>query len=87
MPKPFQKDPSSALSVTLRATGKNQAQLAQLLGITTQAVGRWHKDGIPEGRVLQLELITGVSRHVLRPDLYPLPAGAVVQFVEQGEAA
>lgn len=47
-------------------------ELAAKLGISPQAVGRWRKRGrVPAERVLAVELYTGISRSVLRPDLYP----------------
>jgi DNA-binding transcriptional regulator YdaS (Cro superfamily) len=48
-----------------------QAELARLLGVTAQAVSQWD-DGVPPLRVLEVERVSGVSRHELRPDLYPL---------------
>lgn len=48
--------------------------LAKSLGITAQALSQW--DEVPPLRVLQVERITGVPRHELRPDLYPEPARA-----------
>ncbi len=45
------------------------AGLARKLGVSRQAVFQW--DEIPESRVLQLEEVAGISRHDLRPDLYP----------------
>ena len=48
------------------------ARLASLLGISSQAVSQW--DRCPVERVLDVERATGgkVSRHELRPDIYPL---------------
>lgn len=37
--------------------------------ITPQAVSQWKQ--VPAERVLDVERATGVSRHRLRPDLYP----------------
>jgi DNA-binding transcriptional regulator YdaS (Cro superfamily) len=49
-------------------------QLADLIGIRYQAVHKWTRGSVPAERVLQIEQLTGVSRHELRPDLYPLEA-------------
>lgn len=49
-------------------------QLADLLGIRYQAVHKWTKGSVPAERVLQIERLTGVSRHQLRSDLYPVEA-------------
>lgn len=42
------------------------------LGITPQAVGQWTI--CPPLRVRDIERLTGVSRHELRPDIYPREA-------------
>ncbi len=47
-----------------------QSRLARLLGIKQPTICCWAK--VPPLRVLQIEKLTGVSRHLLRPDLYPL---------------
>jgi len=44
-------------------------RLAVVLGITRQAIYQWPR--VPAERVLDIERATGVSRHELRPDLYP----------------
>lgn len=44
------------------------ATLAAALKITRQAVYQW--DRVPPQHVLDVERITGVSRHELRPDLF-----------------
>lgn len=51
-----------------------QSALARALGLKPQAIQRWCKTGaVPANRVLQIETVTKkmVSRHELRPDLYP----------------
>lgn len=48
------------------------SELARRLGITRSAVHQW--DRIPAKRVLEVERETNVSRHELRPDLYPREA-------------
>ena len=47
----------------------SRRKLAKLLGISSQAVYSW--DQVPPLRVLEVERLSGVSRHRLRPDLYP----------------
>ena len=44
--------------------------LARLLGVTRSAISQW--DRVPVERVLDVERLTGVPRHNLRPDIYPL---------------
>lgn len=52
----------------LRAAGYGPAKLARLLdNISSQAISQWRK--VPEDRVLEVERVTGISRHELRPDL------------------
>lgn len=45
-----------------------QISLARALEITPGAVSQW--DRVPAERVLDIERLTGISRHDLRPDLY-----------------
>lgn len=59
---------SEALKRAIEKTG-GLAGLAEPLGISVQAVSQW--DEVPPLRVLAVEQISGVSRHDLRPDLYP----------------
>lgn len=62
-------DKSEALERAVANVG-GQAKFARLIGVTAQAVSQW--DEVPPLRVLTVESISGVSRHELRPDLYPL---------------
>jgi DNA-binding transcriptional regulator YdaS (Cro superfamily) len=49
-----------------------QSALARLLKVTPQAVQKMCASGrVPAERVLEIEKATGVSRHELRPDIYP----------------
>lgn len=47
-----------------------RSELARALGITIGAVSQW--DRVPAERVLDVERVTGISRHELRPDIYPI---------------
>lgn len=44
------------------------AQLARKIGIAQPSVSNWHR--VPAARVIAVEAATGVSRKLLRPDLY-----------------
>lgn len=46
--------------------------LADALGIRVPSVYSWRR--VPPTRVLELERITGIPRHELRPDIYPPPS-------------
>ncbi len=50
-----------------------QTALAEKIGKTQGHVSKWlERDYIPPESVLQIELATGIPRHELRPDLYPV---------------
>jgi DNA-binding transcriptional regulator YdaS (Cro superfamily) len=53
-----------------------QTALARALGLSSQGtVSSWLARGLPAERVLAVEAASGVSRHLLRPDLYPVETG------------
>jgi DNA-binding transcriptional regulator YdaS (Cro superfamily) len=64
---------SEALTRAVRLSG-GQAEFARLIGITAQAISQWKE--VPPLRVLEVERVSGVSRHELRPDLYPVDESA-----------
>lgn len=45
-------------------------QLSLKLGMSRGAASQWKR--IPAERVIQVEQLTGISREILRPDLYPV---------------
>jgi DNA-binding transcriptional regulator YdaS (Cro superfamily) len=40
------------------------------LGTSFSAITQWKQRGIPATRVLEIEKLTGISRHELRPDVF-----------------
>lgn len=66
--------PHAALARAVEVA-EGQLALAKKIGTTQSNVWTWlHKSkrGTPAGYVLAIEKATGVSRHELRPDIYPL---------------
>jgi DNA-binding transcriptional regulator YdaS (Cro superfamily) len=63
----------------------NTAKLARLLGgISSQAISQWKR--VPAERVLDVERVTGIPRHELRPDIYPILGGEAAATGAGGEA-
>ncbi|MGV3511875.1 MAG: transcriptional regulator [Novosphingobium sp.] len=67
--------PQDALQAAIAKAG-SQVELARICGITQPSVSLWIKRGkeLPAEYVLKVEAATGVSRHLLRPDIYPVEA-------------
>jgi TorA maturation chaperone TorD len=74
---------SDGLERAIRTAGGVGA-LARALGIAQPSVSNWQR--IPAERVLAVEALTGVSRDVLRPDLYPTIAAAETDDVDRARA-
>ena len=57
------------------AVAGSQSELARMCGISQPAVWKWLQSSkrVPAEYVLTIEAKTGVSRHHLRPDIYPDP--------------
>lgn len=69
------KDDESPLGRAKAKVGGNTGLARALEGpISPQAISQWRQ--VPAERVLEVERATGVSRHELRPDLYPAEQGA-----------
>lgn len=76
--------PMSGLKKAIEAVGGG-AELARQLNVKRQAIYQWRE--APPLRVLDIERITGVSRHELRPDIYgppPQTAASALQLVNGG---
>lgn len=63
----------SALAKAIRAVG-SQTAFGELLGKRQSVVSGWllRETPLPAEFVLKVEAATGISRHELRPDIYPL---------------
>lgn len=72
------KDLKSITEKAIREAGGG-ALLSRKLGgkITRHAIYQWSR--VPEEHVHDVESITGIPRHKLRPDLYPLEREQVSQ--------
>ena len=59
------------ITCALEAAGLSQTELASLISVTPQAVNQWVRTGrVPAERCMAVEQATGVSRHLLRPDVF-----------------
>lgn len=65
--------PFHALRRAIAKVG-SQSAMARLLGVSQAAVSKWVRNSkhLPAEHVLRVQDVTGVSRHDLRPDLYPV---------------
>ena len=63
---------TEAMKAAIKAAGSHR-RLADGLGLkSVGTISGWLRRGyVPAERVLAIELMTGVSRHELRPDVYP----------------
>ena len=59
------------------------AALARRLGISRNAISLWRQNGrVPQSRIDEVERLTGISRHDLRPDIFgPAPTVAASEAV------
>lgn len=63
----------SALKRALAKFDNNQSKFAEAIGTSQQLVSYWMRNekDLPAEFVLRTEEATGISRHALRPDIYP----------------
>jgi pyruvate kinase len=60
------RDPGLELALRTRMA---VTEIAEALGVSRAAVSQWRR--VPEKHVAVVARMTGISRRVLRPDLYP----------------
>lgn len=65
--------PKVPLPDVIRTVGKAK-DFAAKIGVSPQAISQW--DRVPVDRVLDVEALTGIPRHDLRPDIYPAERAA-----------
>ncbi len=65
--------PFEALQAALIEAG-SQSELARICGVGQPAVSKWLQSGkrLPAEYVIAVERETLVSKHLLRPDIYPI---------------
>lgn len=65
------------IDIAIREAG-SQSKLARAIGRTPQLVSHWQRKigRVPAEYVPAVEAATGVSRHILRPDLYAKDSAA-----------
>ena len=63
------------MSIKIKAyrklAGLTQTELAEQLGLKASAICKWEAGRVPAERVIDVERVTGIPRHELRPDVYP----------------
>ncbi len=57
------------LQAAIEIAGSARA-LAKILNVTPMAVSQWKDRGVPAERAVSIEQATGVSRKLLRPDIF-----------------
>lgn len=60
----------SALKLMIQSKGLRLVDVAEKVGVHKSQISKWEIGTVPPKRVLKLEEATGISRHVLRPDVY-----------------
>ena len=60
----------STFSKLLDNRGIRNVDLARAAKVDRATVTRWVNRRVPAERVLQIESLTGISRHEIRPDIY-----------------
>lgn len=61
---------AAPLKTLVKARGLKLIDVSRGLGVDKATVTRWAQKRIPAERVVDVERLTGIPRHELRPDLY-----------------
>ena len=70
----IEHDIDSPLAIAVRKAG-SQSAFGRLVGRNQSTINGWLRTGkVHHDAVLEVEAVTGISRHDLRPDLYPREA-------------
>lgn len=73
----LEHETESALALAVRTAG-SQTAFGRIIGKRQSVIFGWLRAArpLPAEHVLAVEAATGVSRHDLRPDIYPRPQAA-----------
>jgi DNA-binding transcriptional regulator YdaS (Cro superfamily) len=84
----IEHDTDSALASAVRIAG-SQSAFARLIGKRQSTVAEWLKGAkpLPAEYVLKVEAETGISRHELRPDLYPYESATERRDSPRGDSS
>jgi DNA-binding transcriptional regulator YdaS (Cro superfamily) len=66
----------SHLAAALEKHEIRRSRFAVMAGVDKATVTRWAQNKVPAERVVELERLTGISRHDLRPDIFGKPEDA-----------
>lgn len=69
----LEHESDSPLAAAVRMAG-SQTAFGALIGKRQSVINDWLREGrpLPAEHVLTVEKATGISRHALRPDIYPI---------------
>ena len=66
-PKNMPRDIKRGIKLAINGAGGHR-KLGRMLNITHQAIGQW--TCVPAERVVEIEVLTGVPREEMRPDVF-----------------
>ncbi|MEI6158761.1 MAG: molecular chaperone TorD family protein [Roseococcus sp.] len=76
---------TGGLDAAISAAGGMDA-FQSALNVARRTVFLWKQQGIPAERVPEIEAATGISRHALRPDLWPAESALAADPLREGRA-